>query len=716
MTTSSLFSPSWYRVAGLKPRLRSHVEIHRHHYRGELWYVLEDRISGQFQRFTPSAYQIIGLMDGRRTVQEIWDVARDRLKEDTPTQEEVIRLLSQLHASDALQADVIPDPSEMLKRFEKKRKAKWIQNLRSPLFMRFSLFDPDRFLVRHQGLAKPFYGWAGFILWVFVVATGVFLAGLHWSELTENITDRVLAPANLVLLWLTYPFLKILHEFGHAFAVKTRKGEVHDMGIMLLVLTPVPYVDASAASAFRERRDRIMVGAAGMAVEVFVASLALFAWVNSESGLIRSILYNVIFIAGVSSLLFNGNPLLRYDAYYILSDLIEIPNLATRGLKYTGYLAQRYLLGSRNAEPPLSTAGERVWFVGYTLFSWVYRLLIYGAIVLFIAGEFFFVGALFAVWAAINMFLLPAAKGVKFLVSSPGLRRSRFRAVAVSGLIVACLLALVCLMPFPLSTKAEGVVWIPEDSFVRAGTDGFVERVMAEPGSRVKKEEILIECSDPLLPAQIRVFKSKLDELEAVYDAQILTNRVKADMTKEEMAHMRAKLENARERESQLGVRSSRDGTFLALRTEDLPGRFVKRGELLGYVVDPIPVTARVVVSQGDVDLVRIRTHGVSVRFPETIGETATAKLLREVPAATDQLPGRTLTLEGGGEIPVDPQDRFGMKAFQKIFLFDLELSSDKSLYSVGGRIHVRFDHGAEPLVWRWGRDLRRLFLKRFSV
>ncbi|NIO11783.1 MAG: peptidase M50, partial [Deltaproteobacteria bacterium] len=133
----------------------------------------------------------------------------------------------------------------------------------------------------------------------------------------QNITDRILAPKNLLILWLTFPFLKAFHEFGHGFAVKVKGGEVHEMGIMLLVFTPIPYVDASAASAFRERRERVIVGAAGMMVELFIAALALFVWINIEPGPIRSLAYNVIFIAGVSSILFNGNPLLRYDAYYI---------------------------------------------------------------------------------------------------------------------------------------------------------------------------------------------------------------------------------------------------------------------------------------------------------------------------------------------------------------------------------------------------------------
>lgn len=712
----SLFSPSWYRVAGLRPRLRSHVDIHRHHYRGELWYVLEDRISGKLQRFTPNAYQIIGLMDGERTVQEIWDTVRDRLKEETPTQDEVVRLLSQLHAADAVQSDVMPDPSEMLKRLEKKQRMRWLQNLRSPLFMRFALFDPERFLLRFQHLARPFFGWGGALLWAVVVGMGVILTALHWQELTENITDRVLAPANLVVLWLTYPFLKALHELGHAFAIKTRRGEVHEIGIMLLVLTPVPYIDASVSAGFPEKRARILVGAAGMAVEVFIASLALLLWVNVEPGLFRSVLYNIIFIAGVSSLLFNGNPLLRYDAYYILSDLVEIPNLAPRGLRYLSYLIQRYLLGTREAEPPLSSRGERFWFVFYSVLSWAYRLFIYVGIVLFIADQFFFVGILLAVLAAINMFLWPALKGARFLLSSPRLRRNRFRAVTVSAFLIACFLGLVCLVPFPLRTHAEGVVWVPENAFVRCGTDGFVDRFRTEPGSLVGQHDVLMECSDPLLPAQIRVLEAKVQELESVYNAQILADRVKAEITREELGHIRAKLADAREREDLLIIRSGGAGMFVVPRAQDIPGRFAKRGELLGYVLDPSVLAARVVVSQGDVDLVRSRTHRVDVRFPESIREISAAMLLREVPAATNQLPGRALALEGGGEIPVDPQDRLGTKAFQKIFLFDLGLPADKGFYLVGGRVYARFDHGLEPLVQRWYRAIRQVFLKRFNV
>jgi putative peptide zinc metalloprotease protein len=539
---------------------------------------------------------------------------------------------------------------------------------------------------------------------------------MHWPELTENITDQVLAPQNLVILWLAFPFLKAFHEFGHSFAVKKKGGEVHDMGIMLLVFTPIPYVDASAASAFRRKKERILVGAAGMAVEVFMAALALFVWVNVEPGPVRSVAYNVIFIAGISSILFNGNPLLRYDAYYILSDLLEIPNLGPRGLRYVTYLLQRYLLGIRDVEAPMATRGEKIWLVMYSITSFCYRLFIYTAIVLFIATKFFFIGVLFAFWGFVNMLVWPAIKAVRFLASSPRVRRGRFRAVTAVTLVAAGLIALVTLVPVPLSTTAEGVIWTPEKSFVRAGTDGFVQRLLVPPGSAVSPGQPLVECSDPLLPAEIRVLEARLEELEALYDAKLISDRVKADITKQEIEHVRGKLNDALERASELTIRSGCAGTLVVPIPQDLPGRFLKRGELVGYLLERGCVTVRVVVPQADVDFVRYSTRSVQIRFPERISQSLPTLLRREVPAATDQVPGRALTKEGGGEIAVDPRDRMGTKAFQKLFLFDVELPAYKGFYNVGGRVYVRFDHGKEPIVWRWYRAIRQLFLRRFNV
>ncbi|HWU39827.1 MAG TPA: hypothetical protein VN203_19430, partial [Candidatus Acidoferrum sp.] len=343
--TGPFFSTSWYRVAGLKPRLRSHAQIHRHEYRGHTWYILQDRSTDRFHRFSPTTYLVIGLMDGRRTVQEIWETACARLGDDAPTQDEVIQLLSQLHQTDVLLCDVPPDAGELLQRYERHTRRQWQSRAFSLFAWRFPLFDPDRLLQLFLPVIRPLIGWAGAVLWLVVVGPALVLGAVHWSDLTNNVLDRLLAPQNMLPLWLLYPVMKVMHEFGHAFVVKAYGGEVHDMGVMILVLTPIPYVDASAASAFREKWQRIQVGAAGILVELFLAALALLLWLTVEPGTVRTLAYNAIILAGISTVLFNGNPLLRYDGYYVLADLLEIPNLRSRATTYLGYLGERYLFG-----------------------------------------------------------------------------------------------------------------------------------------------------------------------------------------------------------------------------------------------------------------------------------------------------------------------------------------------------------------------------------
>jgi putative peptide zinc metalloprotease protein len=712
----SLFSPSWYRVSALKPRIRAHVDIHRHTYRGQVWFVLQDHASGKFQRFTPAAHQLIGLMDGERTVEEIWQAGMSRLGEDAPTQEEMIRLLSQLHAADVLQSDVPPDTLELLKRFEKRQTVKWKQNIRNPLAMRFSVFDPERFLTRFQGVVRPLFGWFGALAWLVVMTIGVILAGLHWPELTENVTDRVLAPSNLVLLWVIYPFLKAFHEFGHAFAIKVLGGEVHEMGIMFLVLTPIPYVDASSALAFRSKWQRMLVGAVGMGVELFMAALALIVWVTVEAGTVRALMYNIIIIAGISSVLFNGNPLLRYDAYYVLADLLEIPNLGSRGNQYVMYLVQHYLFGVRDAEPPVSLPGERAWFLCYTVSSFFYRIWIYIKIIEFIASKFLAAGLLLALWAALTMLGLPVFRGSKFLFSSPRLGRKRKRAIVVTAAVLAVLAGVVLLLPVPLATVAEGVLWFPEEANVRARTEGFIERIRSSPGAEVKTGDLLVECTDPLLPARIRVLESQLRELQVEYDMKERTDRVQAQVTMDDIRQVTQQLDHARIKADELTIRSRADGTFFVPTPQDLPGRFLKRGQVAGHVLNGTEITARVIVHQANVDLVRNRTLSVKIRLPERITRTLPASLIREVPAGTDQLPAKVLSQAGGGEVAIDPRDQKGVKAFQRIFLFDIRMPHQGNPFNVGGRVYVRFDHGLEPLAWRWYRAVRQLLLNRFNV
>jgi putative peptide zinc metalloprotease protein len=716
VTAEAFLSPSWYRLAPLRPTLKPQASVRRHRFRGEVWYVVQDPASGRFNRFTPAVYQLLGLMDGRRTMDEVWQAAVEQLGDDAPSQEEVIRLLSQLHAADLLQCEASPDSAELFERFAKQNNLRRASNWKNPFSLRIPLWDPDRFLTRTLPYVRPLFGGFGALLYGGTVGFGIALAALHWPELTQNLADRVFAAHNLLLLWLCFPIVKLLHELGHAYAAKAGGGEVHEMGIMLLVFTPVPYVDASASSGFRSKWRRSLVGAAGMLTETFIAALCMFAWAAAEPGILRGIAFNVMLIAGVSTLVFNANPLLRFDGYYILCDLLEIPNLAMRGTRYWRYLAERYLFRIPDAEKPLISPGEHRWLLFYAPAALAYRILVLVAIVMYIAAEWFFIGVALAIWGVVAMFVLPIGKFLAYLLSMPRSAHSRRRAILTSAAVLALAAGFVTLVPMPSRFLAEGVVWLPEEAQVRAGADGFVHSVTATPGAQVEPGARLIESVNPQMTAQLAVAAARVAELEARLDLQLFTERVQAEITRQELARERANEERLRERAGQLVARSAVAGRFIISQPDDLPGRFVRKGDLIGYVTQDTRKMVRAVVSQDDVDLVRSRLVRADVRLAERMGEVYHASVAREVPAARDELPSSALSSQGGGAIAADPRDPKGGKALASTFQFDLELPAQVGGLSYGGRAHVRFMLRPEPLAMQWYRRVRQAFLARFNV
>lgn len=713
----SLFSPSWYRVAELKPRMRNHVEIHRHEYRGRIWFILQDHVGGRSHRFSPAVYRFIGLMDGHRNVEELWQTMNTQTGDEAPTQDEVIRLLGQLHTADALICDTTPDSMEVLRRYQRLERMRWKQKIWTPLAVRIPVLDPDRFLERTYPYVGWIFGRMGALLWLAVVLTGTILAAVHWGELTNNIVDRTLSPENLFLLWFVYPVVKAFHELGHGYAIKKGGGEVHEIGIMFLVLVPVPYVDASSASGFRDKHQRMLVGAAGIVVELFLGSLALFVWLNAQSGAVHAIAYNVMLISGVSTLLFNGNPLLRFDGYYVLLDAIEIPNLGTRSTKYLGYLVQRYLFAKRDAESPADSKGEQWWFFFYGVAAFIYRIFIMFAIILYVGGKFFAVGILLALWAIVTMVVVPVSKSLSFVFSSPRLRRQRGRSVGMTVGLTAGLLALLFILPIPHFTKALGVTWPSEQSQIRTGAEGIIVQLATPVGSPVEAGQTLIETRDPFIETRLKVLEANRKELEAQLLAVQGTDRVQTDIISQAVATVDASLKVTKDKINDLMIRSPRAGTLVVPGDLDLPGRHVSQGQILGYVIQPTdPVTLRVVVSQDEIGLVRGQTKRVTVMPRQWRGNALDAEILREVPGGSERLPTAALGTQGGGSIPVSPGDPEGRQTMQRVFELEIALSGDIDTELLGARMHVRFDHGYEPAGVQVFRALRQLFLRRFSV
>ncbi|MBF0097328.1 MAG: peptidase M50 [Magnetococcales bacterium] len=716
--SSALFSPSWYRVAALRPRLRTQARVVRHVYRGERWWIIQDRVSGRFLRLNSVAHGVLALFDGVRTLEQIWQYLCDRDGDQAPTQDEILLLLNQLHQANLLQSDRSADLQELGERRQNMRWQRIKQYLNNPLSFKVPLFDPDR-LLSGLSLLLP-RAWLGWILffWLMLVGSGFVLAVLNWQALTSDLTTQVFTPDNMLLLWLAFPILKAIHELGHGLAVKILGGSCHETGLMLLVMVPVPYVDVSDCTVFANKYHRMLVGAAGMMAELVVAALAVWLWSWSMPGAGRAFLHQVIVLAGATTLIFNLNPLIRFDGYYIFADWLEIANLGQKANSYLGYLLQRYAFGNTMALPPPMGGGERPWLFFYALASFVYRMLLSLGIILLVAEHYFFVGVLLALWGTWTMLLLPMSKQVKGLFHNDELAGKRGRVVLVLGVLAGLVVLPILFWPVSDWTMSEGVVWMPEESRLRVAVSCFGDQVLQPSGSHVRQGEALVTCTDPELAAQVVQLRARLAEVDARIALAMTADRVQTQMVQAEREQVLGQLADAQWRQAAMTVRSPHAGTFIMTEPNAFAGRFLQRGDALGYLIDPARFTLLTVVPQGEVDLVRRQTRAVELRSVDRIHEKLAARIVRAVPAASSELPSLALSLAGGGTIGLDPASHPGAepKALTALFQFELAFLAEATPTTLGNRVYVRFVHHDTPLAQQWYRGVRQMFLKRFAV
>ena len=714
--TGAFLSDSWYRVAALRPRLRGHARVSRQRFRGQAWYLVHDPLTNRVHRFSPAAWWLACQLDGACTVDAAWQRALAELADAAPSQDEVIRLLSQLHGADLLVSEASPATGELLERRDKQARPKWLSGLTNPLSIRLPLWDPDAVLAATLPVVRPLFSAWGAILWLLLVLPALMLAGQHWQALTGNLSDRLLSAGNLATLLLVYPAVKLLHELGHGYAVKAAGGEVHEAGVMLLIFAPSPYVDASASNAFRSKHYRAFVAAAGMLTELAVAALAMYVWLAVEPGAVRTIAFNVMMVAGASTVVFNGNPLLRYDGYYILCDLAELPNLGQRANSYCAWLLRRHAFGDRDASEPDATRAERRWLLAYAPAAFLYRSAVALSIALFIANEYFFIGVLLALWSMAGLVLVPAFKSLRFLLASPALARHRTPPLLVSGAVLAAALVLGATVPLPHSSVSEGLVWVPHGAEVRAQASGFVVQAPVKPMEHVRAGQRLLEQEDLALAARHREQLAKVEEQQVQALLDLASDRARAFQTRQALERELAVLEDVESRVAQLSTQTPSAGVFVRARAEDLPGSYVKRGDLVGYIVAPGPRIVRAVLPQADIALARDGLREVELMLADRIGEVYRGRVVRAVPQADERLPHKALAVEGGGTLVLDPRDPDGLRTLDKVFQYDIAIDGMPPGLRIGTRAYLRFRYPPEPLFTQGFRRMRQLLLARLHV
>jgi putative peptide zinc metalloprotease protein len=722
------FSESWYRIASQRVALHPGVRIRRQNFRGERWYVIEHPYSNEFFRIRPAAYAFVARLSHDRTVEEAWKECLERYPDEAPGQAAVIQLLSQLYFANLLQYEGATDAAQLFERYKKRKQREFRMRLRNIMFMRIPLLDPDSFLVRTLPAIGKLISPLGALIWLVTVGWALKLVADNFSILWAQ-GQGVLAPENLPLLYIGMVFVKTLHEFGHAYFCRKFGGEVHVMGIMLMIFTPVPYMDATSSWGFRSRWKRLLVGGAGMIVELFVAAIAMFVWAKTAPGMLHSLAYNIMFVASVSTVVFNINPLLRFDGYYMLSDLIDMPNLAQRAGKQLKYFAERWLFGLKNAEKPTDKTGEAAFLSAFGITSGVYRVIVFGGILLLLADRFLIIGIIMAIICAIAWVLVPLSQFVKYLASSPKLDRQRFRATAVTVAIAAGLLFFLNVLPLPSHFRAPGVIQARERTQVLNNTAGYVTELLAQPGAHVQPGQPLMRLKNPELEIERNALVAREKELQA----RLLQARKEDTAGLKPLASLLQattdRIQKLNADEADLTIRAQHSGIWVAPGIAEYIGRWAARGTPLGLLVNPASFEFSATVLQADADTLFARQiPGAEVRLFGQAGTVIPVQKWKVLSGGRQVLPSPALGWAAGGEVPVMMNDdNQGNKAAEPFFEVQVEIPIEvgrgvpaepsAQVALLHGRTgKIRFDLEPEPLLPRWLRRLWQLLQKRYGL
>lgn len=708
-----LDSPLWYRVADIVPRLRPTVRVrHRGSERGSR-HVLADLLTGRHHLLDEAAWSFVGRFDGRRTIGEIWTWLSTH-RSQPPTQHEVLEWLAHLDAAGLLQSDRLPDLLALMRGEEQVDRRRRRASL-NPLSWRVPLGDPTRWLTRLDPLARVLLHPLALLLALAVVGIGLMQLALDWPALQADVRLRLGSPAFLALSWGVYPLIKALHELGHALAVRRFGAEVHHVGIGFLYLVPAPYVDASAATGLSRRRERILISAAGVLVESVLAAAGVLVWSMVEPGGVRDLALSVALVGGVSTVLANANPLVRMDGYHVLTDALDLPNLAQRSRRWWLDQLQRRLggLATPSALPEGSWLQRGVTLV-YAPSAWLFGVLVAASACLWLAqtaAMLALMAGAIALWMQVGQ---PLLASLRWLVLAPSLQGRRLRTAAIGLASVAALLAGVLLVPIPQATIAQAQAWMPEEALVRAPADGFVTDVEAPEDSVMSVSAPLLTLHNDDQPVELARVHARRLELEVQVNRLQVHDAAAAQRAEAEAVTLQAREAELARRIEQMSVRSTRAGRVSWIEPQTLAGRFVQRGELLGYVLADDRLVARTVVPDAEVAWLLSGVRAVSVMRPEEAGRSYAGRWNGLVPETGSVLPAAALGVPAGGRIETDPADAEGVHTLQPVAVIDVQVP-ELAVQRLGSRLLVRFDHGAQPLGARLLRRLQQLTLRHLG-
>jgi putative peptide zinc metalloprotease protein len=675
----------WLHLADSKPLLRNEIDLHLHNYRGETYCLLSDAVSGDSFQIEGRFEKPLAAMNGQASAAEIQKRYSNSIDKET-----FAEFLLTLRENGLLQGDLGLDDETLFKRAQHKQTGVLLEAVRNPLFWRLPLFNIDKLA---QGLA-PYYRRlsspvAKSLLALFLISGLTQLIAFS-DELTSYAATYIGDPTSYLKIAICYFLIKSLHELSHATSCRLHGRPVGKVGLAFMLFFPVPYVDVSSSSLIVDKHGRMSVAAAGIIAELLIAFAGMQLWLFSGNELIREIGFYCLFTGGLSSLLFNGNPLLRFDGYYVFSDYLEIPNLYQRSGAYLKQRASQLLAGENANDKNHPDYGLRHYFIAYGLCSRVYRLLITFTIALYLAGKWFVIGSLLALWLAFKQLLLPLLKfGVETapLLIQQGKQK---RAIGIATVCSALLLAAV-FIDVPHNIVVHGIVQVPESAALKTSSDGFVVKTMAPTGSKVKRDQMLVLMENHHLQYDISQKEAALNIADAELRIASVTDAATVQSARKKYSNLQKDLAALQEQAQGLQVSSPVDGKLTLLKAEAQPGSFHNAGKLLGTVASVPAVDVLTVLRERDYFDIKNCLQHIEVRNRYSPSSIHAAEIKQLAEEANFELPSRRFATINGGDIRVDQRAPENTKSLEPFFQAILTSTIKNSRPKPGQSLAIKF-------------------------
>lgn len=501
LPTTSPSQPLTKRAVSVRVRDDLHFVNTQHKYESAV--VVKDPIALKYHRMRPDEYYVLQRLDGRHSLADI----KQEYEKDFPprkvSEAELNRLLFRFHDSGLTISDSSDQGARLVDRQNQEKHQQILQSISGLLSIRFPGVDPDRFLRRIYPWLRPFFGIGGMLLATLIVITSLVLFGVRWDQFANELPamQQWLRFDSILMLAAVIGGTKVMHELGHALVCKHFGGECHQIGPMLLVFTPALYCDTSDSWMLTSRYARAAVGLAGIATEVLLAAIATIVWAGTATGTVHYLAMNVMLVCGISTVVFNANPLLRYDGYYVLSDLWDIPNLGERSKRLLSSLTHRILLGVDEGSPESITAPTRTLLILYAVLAFLYRWTLTLVILSFVwiilrPYRLESVGRILCLIAVSGM-LFALLRGPYLFLRHPSRRRKikmqrLLISVSAFTLLVAC-----CFLPLPAGISATAKIVPADETPIYITTTGTLEKLHRCPGERVTKGDLIATLSSP---------------------------------------------------------------------------------------------------------------------------------------------------------------------------------------------------------------------------